>query len=430
VLTTPTSTTAFLDSMGVNAHFGWMGSPYTQNPSNIWGLLTALKVRHVRDSPTIASWSPNVKEFTALNAATGGRVLYVVNINNSPSDIVAIKTALQGVLMACEMPNEPNLNGISMSSVLAFALENPGLLGPSLVPFGSDGRAPNEFAALVTASSQKPSFIGANYHAYQSWPETPGLNGTQNWPNGAGSIGYAINIAHLSAPGLPVWITECGYDSHIYTSGLAVNTDEYVANLLLRTYLNNWRNGVVRTYWYQFCDIALNNTAIFGSMGLLDYNQNPRPSYFAFKNLVTVLTGPAALTLTPITVILDGADQWTYSVLLEGQAGYFLFIWREQFDNNGHAVASAPVNVTIRSDANILGVSSSRFTNSQITSQSYQIGTAMPIDDYITLVQLASSSTPVTNWDVNAAAAAYAATKVPAIETLIVDAYIAGANHE
>ena len=125
-----------------------------------------------------------------------------------------------------------------------------------------------------------------NYHYYAN-------NGTQgNEPtNGVApemsatdSLAQAfMALVQRNAPGMPVWVTEAGYDVNqqstqrvIPAAGKDILTTQ--ADWILRTSLMYARTGVQRLFYYQLYDDNAASTIKYGTSGLVNDNRTPRPA--------------------------------------------------------------------------------------------------------------------------------------------------------
>ena len=125
-----------------------------------------------------------------------------------------------------------------------------------------------------------------NYHYYAN-------NGTQgNEPtNGVApemaptdSLARAfITLVQRNAPGMPVWVTEAGYDVNqqstqrvVPAAGKNILTTQ--ADWILRTSLMYARTGVQRLFYYQLYDDNATSTIKYGTSGLINDNRSPRPA--------------------------------------------------------------------------------------------------------------------------------------------------------
>lgn len=125
-----------------------------------------------------------------------------------------------------------------------------------------------------------------NYHYYAN-------NGTRNneptqgiAPEAAPTERIASAFTELvqrNAPGMPIWVTEAGYDVNqqstqrvVPEAGNDVLATE--ANWILRTSLIYARTGVQRLFFYQLYDDNATSTIKYGTSGLANDNRTPRPA--------------------------------------------------------------------------------------------------------------------------------------------------------
>jgi endoglucanase len=127
-----------------------------------------------------------------------------------------------------------------------------------------------------------------NYHLYSNDARASQggepTRGTAPEVSEAGQVAKAfVQMAHEYAGGMPVWITETGYD---YNQGsplkaIAIgkkSVQETQADWILRTSLLYARWGVERVFLYQLYDDNPQSPTRFGSMGLLNGDKTPRPA--------------------------------------------------------------------------------------------------------------------------------------------------------
>lgn len=169
-------------------------------------------------------------------------------------------------------------------------------------------------------------------------------NDAQSSQNGGGSRGAApelagvgeqaaafVQLARQYANGMPVWITEAGYDVNqgspfraIPIGGKSVLATQ--ADWILRTALLYSRVGIDRVFFFQAYDHDVLNATQFSSMGLLydDANKTRKPAadfLYQAKNLLgdyryRETLKPAG---TPSNLLIDRYE-------LDGQSAYVLLI--------------------------------------------------------------------------------------------------------
>ena len=90
-------------------------------------------------------------------------------------------------------------------------------------------------------------------------------------------------FAHQYARGMPVWITETGYDLHPASpfKAMAIGRKpaaQTQADWILRSSLLYARNGVERVFFYQLVDDRANSPVQFSTSGLINQDRSRRPA--------------------------------------------------------------------------------------------------------------------------------------------------------
>ncbi|TGE28670.1 PA14 domain-containing protein [Hymenobacter metallicola] len=145
-----------------------------------------------------------------------------------------------------------------------------------------------EFRGLRADGSVNLCWDVINYHLYS--------NDARSSQNGNSTRGAApevseaaqvardfVRMAHQYAGGMPVWITETGYDVNQGSPLKAVaignrSVLETQADWTLRTALLYARWGVERVFFYQMYDDNPGSTTQFASSGLINQNKTPKPA--------------------------------------------------------------------------------------------------------------------------------------------------------
>lgn len=145
-----------------------------------------------------------------------------------------------------------------------------------------------------------------NVHHYSSTGNLPGVH-PPTWPLNSGvapeldkDFGtFAQIVTWSKSIGLPVWVTELGYDtrpgSPLYPIPFAGLTSEQVqAQFLTRSILEYIRLGATRTYVYTMADEPNPDAGLFTSSGLLKGESTgyiEKPSFGSVVNLVNSIKG-------------------------------------------------------------------------------------------------------------------------------------------
>ena len=326
---------AFVDSIGVNVHLSYLPEAYFQHYSDvIKPLILNLGVRNVRDGLN-SNWTPQVFANMRDLAHTGIRFSFITN----PSQVSAqrlehILTDVIGAshIASVEGINEPD-NGsppgwqavtlANQKAVYDAVKSNPAtkaipVYGPSLT--GTDGGTLPGIAQFMDAGNIHPYMGGRN-------PETNG------WGNdGYGSIAYALRaVAAPTSGGLPVAITECGLHNAVKTTnGFKYTPIDVSAKYIPRMFFTYFNDGIVRSYVYELMDEGADAANVEDNFGLVDFENRPKPSYTALRNLIALLKdpGPAMTRTGSLSYTLSGATTNVMHTLLEKRDGsFYLAIW-------------------------------------------------------------------------------------------------------
>jgi hypothetical protein len=159
----------------------------------------------------------------------------------------------------------------------------------------------------------------------------------------------------------PLVITEVGYHADTTTDDSHRGVSEAVnASYTPRILLEAYRDGIERTFFYQFVDpfteaqrIQKGLSPAEGSFGLLRNNLTPRPSFIALRNLMDAVDGDSAPVGSPdgLELGFEGAPSDMRRLLLRSADGsYALVLWRQVslWDRIGkRPVTAAPVPVDV-----------------------------------------------------------------------------------
>ena len=127
-----------------------------------------------------------------------------------------------------------------------------------------------------------------NYHLYSNDSKTSqNGNATRGAaPEVAGTADVAaefIQVAHLYANDMPVWVTELGYDANQGSPFRAIPVGNKTAlqtqaDWILRSSLLYARSGIERIFFYEMYDDNINNSLQFASSGLINADKTRKPA--------------------------------------------------------------------------------------------------------------------------------------------------------
>ncbi len=321
---------AFVDSIGVNIHLA-EAEPYGNNLSTLLSQMQALGIHHVRDGMDVGQTylCSDAQEF----AAKGIHFDYITEITSQPADYATWASCVGSAIEAFEGPNEYDLNHPQSDSNWPATLDAYQKQFYASVKGNSSTSALPVIGPSLTTSSAYAD-IGdlsayedyGNMHDYFDGrnPETAGYG-----DGGYGSLAYNIAAARQASQSKAIDSTETGFSISTAANPEApyvtnVTGGDYTPRLLF----DQFNVGVPRTWYYEFYD---DGSAPFNTLGLVNGSTlAPRWSYWALKNLVTVIND-SAITLpnaTPLTWSLSGSTSNVGQTLLEKANGtYFIVLW-------------------------------------------------------------------------------------------------------
>jgi hypothetical protein len=276
------TTASFLDSLGVNVHMSYSDTPYA-SVATVKGLLQQAGIFHVRDG-LVPDRSDQVAADTTLGEAGIGVDLIVGNATGttlgSPAAWKPELDQLAPYTDSFEGPNEDDIRGADSwgSDLQTF------MTGLRSVVSGDPSLAVHPLAAPALAFVSSAAGVGdmsslvdlGNLHSYAG-----------------GQMPEPVIAAQLPEEGTisgskPVIVTESGYQT---TMSNTADQPPIAASLAsaytLRTYLENFRMGVPRTYAYEL--INTNSSASDEDFGLVTNSGTPKPAFQALGAMTSIL---------------------------------------------------------------------------------------------------------------------------------------------
>src|SRR5215213_7105608 len=291
----PRSAESFHDSVGVVTHIVYYDTAYG-DWSRIVARLQELGVRHLRDgvfanpAPQWRDWNERYYRAVELAASHGMRFTFVVNAPSVGTGTLdqlldVVGGRLRNAAEALEAPNEMDkyVRGPRWPRALASyerrlhvkakarpATRSLPILGPS-------------FATL-----HGPSLVGnlrglvdvGNIHPY--------TGGLSPYPE---HIKAELKRARITAAGKPVWATEVGFHNAMHSrlvDNQAPVSERTAAIYLLRTFLEQFRAGIGRTFAYELIDEKPERAGRDSEQhfGLLRNDFSRKPAFNALRNLL------------------------------------------------------------------------------------------------------------------------------------------------
>jgi len=295
---TAISSDAFVDSIGMNAHFE---SPtYYQNYAQVRSLVGNLGVRHYRVSAANLSQPNYQNQLAMLYSSYGTKFDVLASRLSSPAQVVqALALLPTGSVDSVEGPNEndsqsqgaeydPNFASdlpSYMSSLYATLKSTPAtaqlpIIGPSFANYTSYAAVGN-LSKYVDAGNTHDYFAGFN-------PGTVGWggNGFSFAPSlYYGSIDWNVAASAQATGSKPVVATETGYFTAAIHGGVPLDVQ---AKYVPRIFFEQYRHHIPRTFMYQL--IGSNTNSADGSLEIVTPSYVPAPAYNALAGLVSLLS--------------------------------------------------------------------------------------------------------------------------------------------
>ena len=423
---------AFVDSIGVNTHFNYNGTPYTTAEPTVVADILALHIKHVREGMLY----PFLTQPTTLQAAI--HTLSAAGVHDLagifPNDLSATdfttrwsnyfdSTGGSAWIEAVEAPNECDLNGcLSQAASYQQAIystikgygpsTNVMVLGPSFANSSS----------YAQTGSLTTSLDAGNIHLYtlSQPPETTGFCQVSDQCAGGATLNSVIgNTASLDAllhvdavtsGSKPIINSESGICTTVDASGNTRYNDvprdvqaAYWPRFLLHAFGDL---GVPRTYMYELADDGV-SPPDFDQCGLIDGSAVPKPSYRILKTILDVVNDPGPSFIpTPLAFSIAAPNNVNgkpvSAMALASRSGaYTVFVWNpvslwyQQSGNGGetsHPLTSLAIagNLSVANAFSSAKVTTFDLSSGNATSSSADPSKPIPlsITPSVTMIQL------------------------------------------
>jgi hypothetical protein len=335
----PKSAAAFTDSVGVVTHTVYYDTAYGNWP-RIVDRLHELGVRHVRDgvfanpTPQWRDWNERYYDAVELAASRGIHFTFVFNppgVGTGTLDqlLDVVGGRLRQAAEALEAPNEMDkyVGGARWPRALASYERRLHLMAKARPATRSLPILGPSFATL-----HGPDLVGnlrglvdvGNIHPY-----TGGLS-----PNPE-HIKSELKRARITAAGKPVWATEVGFHNAMHSrskDNQAPVSERTGAIYLLRTFLEQFRAGIRRTFAYELIDEKPERAGRDAEQhfGLLRNDFSRKPAFNALRNLLTVVGGDRRSgKLVPLRMQVSRGQRDVRRLVLQKPDGsYVVALWR------------------------------------------------------------------------------------------------------
>lgn len=347
-----------MDSLGVNTHLSWPGTPYS-NLARVTDELNYLGIRNVRDD-----FRPTPLGYAAVDAmmARGFKFDLISGPALQPflSAVRRLRLAHGAGLLAVEGPNEVDgwrVRHAGMSGYPAAIRYQQDLFEAVRADPGLRGVLVYNLSVAAVGATQGLGDLAryadaANVHIYYGAGQP-----AYGWSPGDTAHHWAswLESGRHAAKGRPVVVTETGSSA---TPAWGGGVDEAAqARQILNSLMEAAKTGVSRVYLYELVDGMNNGPQDEKShYGLFRWDRSPRPAASAIHNLVRILGGGARVTgkdaISPLDYSIEGAPAWGGCVLFDGYDGAkAIAVWAEPdiWDERSRTPIAPPVvPITIR----------------------------------------------------------------------------------
>jgi hypothetical protein len=370
----PKQADSFVDSVGLNVHFGHGGS-WTAGFTTLKAALISLGVRHIRDGLSSPADPTIEAEFSQLGRA-GIHLDDITAMWQTPGFLNAIPAGVSPALESYESPNEEDNMGdsnwiadlTSYQKTLYAVVKGYGptaampVIGPSLIT-QPDEIALGNLSAYMDYGNIHNYLVGFN-------PGTPGWGGQKTGcgpysfssidfsldceSNNSGPLTFSASTAisgfYSAVPQIsskPVMSTETGYGTspNFKTQVDDTTQGKYEPRLFLMQYAA----GIARTYQYELRDDFNPCNGGYSCFGILDATGTlPKPAFYALKGLISALSDSGQpFTPTNLSYNLSGSPATLAHILFQKRSGqYILALWNETSSWNVYSGTGVPVTVT------------------------------------------------------------------------------------
>jgi hypothetical protein len=362
----------FVDSIGINTHFSWLGSVYTKylttpapNGYTTPSLIEALGVRHIRESIAATTYG-ECTQMQQLGAAGVSWEFYsnqyVAGADNdpttAPADLGEAYACLgnPSYLLAFEGPNEidtlPCSDQYCTTEVLQQAAMMKTARTAGVFPATTDiwpASAPNGQCEADTAwgtanGGQLSTDIDFTINHGYFGDDQPDIAATGghvcNIVPLYGSWQYFIAAADSMAPSsnYPVATTETGYTDPSTSGSLDPVDATTKTKYEMRDVLGYFANGSYYTFLYDLANDAS------GSYGLTDGSLNPKPAFYGIQALIQALVDPGVpFSPAPLTITENLPSDVSSLLLGKRDGSYWLVLW--QNDASWNTSTNKPISV-------------------------------------------------------------------------------------
>jgi hypothetical protein len=343
-----------VDMFGVNTHFNYPNTRYTNSYTQVRDRIIDLGVRHIRDfAVSNPAFNAKIKELAAYGikfdlicdirygwapdwAGSLANVKTLMSLPNNPVDMIEGPNEMDGSKTLTNDERQQRARDYYATFKADEQTKNLPLLGPSaartLIPFNAYGN----LSAYMDFG---------NMHCYPGGAYVEG-------PQGGGwgrSLDSAIASYNLVSGSKPAYATETGYQNPKPGHRNTPVTERASAKYTPRAIFYYIIKGIKSYFQYEMI-----NSSDAENFGLLNDDTSPRLHYLAVQNLITLFKDPGnSFTPDKLNYTISGQTANIFHSLFQKCDGTFLLaIWQgvkscNESSSNPTDIEPAAVNLTL-----------------------------------------------------------------------------------
>lgn len=336
----------FVNSIGVNTHFGYYDTTYGKYEQILKPRLLELGVKHIRDG----TYNQDVVRKYREVGQAGVRLLLITSSDRAVSQAKTIGDMLWGV----EAVNEPDMRRYEGGWV-KFACREQQNLYQAIKQDSELSHIPVVGLSLANIR-RSPSELGdiSRWMDYGGMhPYAAGEYPSKHWGWGM-SMESALGEARKVSGDKPLLVTECGYHNRIAEKGHPGVSEQAAAIYHLHLFFIYFNQGVERSYKYELLDLKDDKGMSDKEchFGLVRSDGSVKPSFTAIKNLIWLLDDEKKdFRCRDLEYAVESDAVIRTTLLQKSDGSWWLALMREVdvFDlKSGQDVAVEPIKVSVK----------------------------------------------------------------------------------
>lgn len=348
----------FINSIGVNTHFGFYETNYWEKWDEItFPRLKELGVKHIRDG---YGYRVPIGEQRFIEAGKAGIKLLLSAATNTPEELKPKLDALLPYLSGVEAVNEVDLSidpnrdpavwvpyAKEKQKELYNLIKNTPeyshlpVIGLSLGNLRDNANLLGDISSWLDYGNIHPYAAGRHPELHWGYGLT--------WPD----IEQRTKTVFGNKP---IMATEAGYHNYEEQGISHPGAPEEVSAIYLpHLYFEYFNKGIVRTYIYEFLDQHTRSDwedapKMEWHFGLIRTDGEPKPAFYALKNLISLLSEenanftPAPLKMALSTETKSAEKELRYTLLQKSNGNWWLALYRVKEIYNPDFLAKIPID--------------------------------------------------------------------------------------